>query len=79
MAKTFNATEIEIGYHPDGYRIDKTHSAMNRYVKWHVRDDGGWENPTPVCFGSLPTEGWQKCHSVDWQEDSDSHGRTNTD
>lgn len=79
MAKTFSATEIEIGYHPDGYRIDKTASAMNRYTKWHIRDGGRWERPAPVCFDSLPTEGWHKCEGLDWQEDGDSHGEPDAD
>ena len=65
MANTFNAQEIEIGYHSDGYRIDKTASAMDRYTKWDILDGGQWENPTPVCFHSLPDEGWYTCENFD--------------
>ena len=54
MAETFNAQEIEIGYHSDGYRIDKTASAMNRYTKWRSQGDGHWEDPMLMCFDSLP-------------------------
>ena len=77
MAETFNAQEIQIGYHPDGYRIDKTTSAMNRYTKWRIQSDGNWENPMPVCFDSLPAEGWFKCKSFDWSQHCQDHGRTN--
>jgi len=68
MAETFNAREIEIGYHRDGYRIDKTASAMNRYTKWDIHPDGEWTNPTPLCFDSLPDEGWCKCEGFDWDQ-----------
>jgi len=66
MAETFNAQEIKIGYHPGGYRIDRTASAMNRYTKWRIQGDGHWESPVPVCFDSLPVEGWFKCGPFDW-------------
>jgi len=36
MEQIFSLIEIEIGFHPDGYRIDKTASAMNRYTKWDI-------------------------------------------
>ena len=68
MAETFNAQDIEIGYHPDGYRIDKTASAMNRYTKWDIRDTGEWVNPAPACFDSLPPAGWYKCDGFDWND-----------
>lgn len=29
----FDATEIDVGFHPGGYRIDKTAAPMNRYTK----------------------------------------------
>jgi hypothetical protein len=32
MDQAFKATEITIGFHQDGYRIDKTASPMNRYT-----------------------------------------------
>lgn len=68
MADTCKANEIEIGYHPEGYRIDKTASAMNRYTKWDVQSNDKWSNPAPVCFDSLPPEGWYKCDGFDWSE-----------
>ena len=69
MVETFNAQEIKIGFHPEGYRIDKSASAMNRYTKWDIQSDGQWKNPTPVCFSSLPAEGWCKCEGFEWDED----------
>lgn len=66
--ETFKAGEINIGYHPDGYRIDKTASPMNRYTQWNVLADGKWEKPDPVCFDSLPQDGWIKAESFDWHE-----------
>ncbi|MCD6365690.1 MAG: hypothetical protein J7M14_07425 [Planctomycetes bacterium] len=66
MAKVFDAQDIQIGLHPDGYRIDKTASPMNRYTKWEVSPDGQWENPTAVCFDSMPARGWRRCEGFDW-------------
>jgi len=66
MSKTFKATEITIGYHPDGYRIDKTASPINRYTKWRIQPDGQWTEASPVCFHSLPAQGWHKCEAFDW-------------
>ena len=66
MTETFEVTQITIGYHPQGYRIDKTASAMNRYTKWQIQSDGQWKEPTPVCFDSLPVQGWYKCEAFDW-------------
>jgi len=68
MANTFKAQDIEIGYHPDGYRIDKTASAMNRYTKWDIQSDGQWKDPVPVCFDSLPPAGWCRCDGFDWTD-----------
>ncbi len=64
--KTFKAMRIDIGYHRDGYRIDKTASAMNRYTQWEISADEKWSNPKPVCFHSLPEEGWLKADEFDW-------------
>lgn len=58
MEQTFTPTEIEVGFHPDGYRIDKTATPMNRYTQWQILPDGRWCNPKPVCFDSLPKQGW---------------------
>ena len=66
MSKTYMANEIEVGYHPDGYRIDKTVSPMNRYTKWEINSDGKWMNPKPVCFDSMPEEGWIKAEKFNW-------------
>lgn len=68
MVKTYRNTEIEIGYHPDGYRIDKTASPMNFYTKWEISDDGKWKSFKPVDFDDLPQEGWIKCEGFDWDE-----------
>ena len=66
MSETFKVNEIEIGYHPDGYRIDKTASAMNRYTKWEIAEGNRWCNPQPVSFDSLPEKGWIKKDKFDW-------------
>jgi hypothetical protein len=63
VAQKYKANEIEIGFHPAGFRIDKTTSPMNRYTKWDISADEHWFNPKPVCFDSLPQEGWIKVDS----------------
>jgi ubiquinone/menaquinone biosynthesis C-methylase UbiE len=60
------ATEITVGLHPGGFRIDKTAAPMNRYTKWIVTASGDWTNPEPVCFHSLPETGWKKAERFDW-------------
>ncbi|MBN1498070.1 MAG: hypothetical protein JXA07_14960, partial [Spirochaetes bacterium] len=65
MEKTFSASEIRTGYHPDGYRIDKTASPMDYYTKWRISPEGKWENPQPTCFDSMPREGWYRTDSFD--------------
>ena len=60
MGKTFKATDIQIGYHPKGYRIDKTASPMDFYTKWQITQEDKWINPKPTCFDSMPQEGWYK-------------------
>ena len=65
---TFDVTSIEVGYHPNGYRIDKTASAMNRYTQWNIALDNKWSNPKPVCFDSLPPDGWIKSQGFDWND-----------
>ena len=67
------ATEIEVGFHPDGYRIDKTASAMNRYTKWEIHSGDRWAHPAPVCFDSLPVSGWFKTDGFDWDETDGGH------
>ena len=68
MEQTFSSTEIKIGFHPDGYRIDKTASTMNRYTKWDILQGNHWCNPKPACFDSLPEQGWFKKDKFDWNE-----------
>jgi hypothetical protein len=60
------AVEVEIGIHPDGFKIDKTASAINRYTKWTIAEDGTWTEPKPVCFHSLPEDGWETVDKIDW-------------
>lgn len=66
IKQKYRSDEIDIGYHCEGYRIDKTASALNRYTKWSIESSGEWVNPVPVCFHSLPAEGWCKAESFDW-------------
>ena len=66
MDITFRPDEIDIGFHPNGYRIDKTASPMNRYTKWQFSPGKRWCNPRPVCFDSLPQSGWIKIDKFDW-------------
>jgi len=66
MGQIFNVTEITIGYHPSGYRIDKTASPLNRYTRRRIMEDGMWVECTPVCFDSMPPEGWVKSKKFDW-------------
>ncbi len=60
MDKTFKASDIQTGFHPDGYRIDKTASPIDFYTKWEITTEGKWINPKPVLFNSMPQEGWYK-------------------
>jgi len=68
MDRTFKATEITVGFHPDGYRIDKTASPMNRYTKWDILPSNRWCNPEPVCFDALPEKGWFEKDRFDWDK-----------
>ena len=63
-----NPIDIHIGYHPDGYRIDKTADPMNRYTRWEIRPDGTWVSPKAVSFHALPETGWRKADGFDWKE-----------
>jgi hypothetical protein len=65
MDKTFKASEIQIGFHPDGYRIDKTTSPINYYTKWQITPEGQWIKPKPASFHSMPQEGWYKSLEVE--------------
>lgn len=66
MQSTYDADEVQVAYHPYGFRIDKTADPLNRYTKWEITDDNQWKNPTPVCFHSMPGKGWIKVDSFDW-------------
>jgi len=66
MDPVLNAKDVTVGFHPEGYRIDKTASPMNRYTKWDVLSDNHWCNPKPVCFDSLPQQGWFAKDRFDW-------------
>jgi hypothetical protein len=68
MDPVLDATEVTAGFHPAGYRIDKTASPMNRYTKWEVISGKGWCNPEPVCFDSLPRKGWIAKDKFDWNK-----------
>ena len=68
MEQTFTATEINVGFHPNGYRIDKRASPMNRYTKWEILSGNKWHNPEPICFDSLPQEGWFAKDRFDWNK-----------
>ncbi|MBN1675176.1 MAG: hypothetical protein JXR37_29315 [Kiritimatiellae bacterium] len=61
------AADVEIGYHPDGYCIDKTASPMDRYTQWHISPEGRWTAPKPVCFHALPQTGWIAADGFDWE------------
>ncbi len=67
MSTVIEAREVVVGFHPVGYRIDKTASPMNRYTKWEIRDNN-WFNPKPVCFDSLPQSGWIAVEKFDWNK-----------
>jgi len=60
MDKAFKARDIQIGFHPEGYRIDKTASPIHFYTKWQITPEGKWINPKPASFHSMPQEGWCK-------------------
>ena len=74
MDQTFKAVEINVGFHPAGYRIDKTTSPMLRYTKWNVVPGKGWCDPKPVCFDSLPQNGWFKKDKFDWDKIHNTQG-----
>ena len=66
MSKTYKAKDINVGYHPDGYRIDKTAGPINRYTKWDIAPDGLWINLKPVCFDSMPEDSWIRVNRFNW-------------
>lgn len=74
MNSTLKASEVTVGFHPSGYCIDKTTAPMNRYTKWKIVsekdwcDPEAWCNPEPVCFDSLPQNGWITKDKFDWKQ-----------
>ena len=60
MRPTYKASEIETGYHPSGFRIDKTGAPLDRYTQWEIDANGRWHSAKPVCFHTLPEQGWMK-------------------
>ena len=68
MTEIFKAEDIEIGYHPKGFRIDRATSPPNRYTRWEVTPEGEWVNPKPISFHEMPEEGWLKVKSFDLGE-----------
>ena len=70
MDLVLNAKDVTVGFHQDGYRIDKTATPMNRYTKWRILPGRGWCNPKPVCFDSMPQQGWIAKDKFDWDRTS---------
>ena len=68
MDPMLRAGDVIVGFHPDGYRIDKTASPINRYTKWDILQGNHWCNTKPVCFDSLPEQGWIAKDKFDWDE-----------
>jgi len=66
MEQTFRADEITVGFHPDGYRIDKTTEPLNWYTKLETDAEHPWRHPKPVPFDALPQEGWICIDRFDW-------------
>ena len=72
MKLTFDIKEVVVGFHTEGYKIDQTASAMNRYTKWDILPGNRWSNPRPVCFYELPTRGWIVKDRFDWDKTYDA-------
>ncbi len=68
MDQMLRAREVIVGFHPDGYRIDKTATPMNRYTKWQILSGNQWHNAKPICFDSLPQQGWFAKDRFDWDK-----------
>jgi len=69
MKETYKVKEIDIGFHPAGFKIDKTASPMNLYTKWQISDNVRWHSPEPVDFDALPEDGWFKAEGFDWNQE----------
>jgi len=68
MDLLLDAKDVKVKFHPEGYRIDKTASPMNRYTKWNIMQGNKWCNPRAVCFDSLPQNGWITKDKFDWNK-----------
>lgn len=66
MESIVDVEDVQVGFHPDGFRIDRSATPMNRYTKWDIGPGNHWENPRPVCFHSLPASGWIAVDKFDW-------------
>ncbi len=66
MDSIVNVKDVKVGFHPDGFRIDKTAAPMNRYTKWDITSGQDWRNPVAVCFDCLPVTGWVVVNKFDW-------------
>ena len=65
MDQTLTLSQVDIGFHTDGYKIDKTTAPINHYTKWEIQGCR-WNNPKPIDFASLPKTGWIKADKFDW-------------
>lgn len=68
METLIEAVDVEVGFHPEGYRIDKTGAPIYRYTKWRVESGNHWVDPKPICFHSLPEKGWIVTDRFDWEQ-----------
>ena len=66
MEQTYFITQIDVGFHPDGYRIDKNDSPIGPYTKWEVHPNGQWCKPQSVRIEDLPLNGWIKTDKFVW-------------
>ena len=73
MDPVLKAKDVTVGFHPDGYRIDKKAAPMNRYTKWEIIKGKGWCDPKPVCFHSMPGKGWVAIDKFDWDRPNISY------
>ena len=64
---TVKVESVVVGFHPSGYRIDKTAEPVNYYTKWDLIENH-WKNPKPVSFHNLPQKGWIPKDKFDWEK-----------
>lgn len=46
----YQAIEIDTGYHPLGFRIDKGADPLNRYTQWTIDKNGNWKIANQSAF-----------------------------